>query len=289
MKKSHIVNYQAQPKSLSIIIPAYNEEAGIKACLDAIAAQTIRPDEVIVVDNNSTDATAELVREYGFVRLIRERRQGLYYARNAGMDAARGDILARIDADTIIDRTWVAAIKQAFEDRRVQALSGPVGYHDMPFRESVRRLEDGCLRMARAGKYKFLMGPNMAMTRQAWQLIHRELCNQPFLFEDIDIAIHLRQHGVVASYSSKMAAMVSARRLGDKPADFLRYIGGHTRTWRYHGLQPTSGVHFAQGVFTMTYFGIKPLHMSYDADLRRLSFSKLKRPSEARPDPMAVT
>ena len=97
--------------SLSIVIPVYNEEHHIRACLDAIAAQTVRPDEVIVVDNNSTDRSMEIVQEYPFVRIVREPRQGIVYTRNAGFDAAKCAIIGRIDGDTVLPVNWVARVK----------------------------------------------------------------------------------------------------------------------------------------------------------------------------------
>ena len=279
---------QADTKSLSIIIPVYNEETGIAACLDAIAAQTVAPDEVIVVDNNSTDRTLEIARRYGFVRIIHERRQGVYFAHNTGMDSAKGDILARIDADTLVGPGWAAAIVGAFADGSVQAASGSVGYHDMPFVEFGRYVQDGCLRVARAGGYRFLWATNMAITRRAWRLVRRELCHQSFLFEDNDIALHLRQHGIQPAYLRDMRVDISARRLADRPRDFRRYIAGHSRTWRHHGKRLAPGVRFAEVAFTLTYIGLKPLHMSYDAELRRLSLAKILRTNQTRPNPMGL-
>ena len=54
--------------TLSIVIPVFNEQRYIKACLDSIAAQTVKPDEVIVVDNNSTDKTVQIAKKYKFDR-----------------------------------------------------------------------------------------------------------------------------------------------------------------------------------------------------------------------------
>ena len=58
---------------ISVVIPCYNEEAAIGACLDALASQIPQPSEVIVVDNNCTDRTAEIAQSYGFVTVIQEK------------------------------------------------------------------------------------------------------------------------------------------------------------------------------------------------------------------------
>ncbi|HEX7964030.1 MAG TPA: glycosyltransferase family A protein, partial [Candidatus Saccharimonadales bacterium] len=94
-------------QSVSIVIPAYNEERHLAACLEAIRAQSEPPLEVVVVDNNSTDRTAEIARRYPFVRVVHEERQGIVFARGAGFDAARGDIIARIDADIVLPAGWI--------------------------------------------------------------------------------------------------------------------------------------------------------------------------------------
>lgn len=284
-----IVVLMSKALTLSIIIPAYNEESYLAACLQAIAIQTELPDQVIVVDNNSTDKTVAVARTFPFVTLLTEKKQGLYFSRQAGMDGATGDIIARIDADTVVDAHWVEAIKAAFVDKKVQAVSGPVGYHDMPMPAFTKRAEDLCLRVARAGQYDFMMGANMALRQSAWQLIKNELCNQPFLFEDIDMVMHLRAHGMRPDYIPDMSATVSSRRFEDNPKDFMRYIGGHTRTHEYHNQSTPVGVHFAEAAFLLTYLGIKPLHMTYDPELRRPTLAYLRKKQIARPDPMAVS
>ena len=90
--------------SYSIIVPAYNEEELLPATLDAVAAAMAAvdaPGEVIVVDNNSTDATARIAEEHG-ARVVFEPVNQIARARNAGAAAAKGDTLVFLDADTIL-------------------------------------------------------------------------------------------------------------------------------------------------------------------------------------------
>jgi hypothetical protein len=108
------------------------------------------------------------------------------------------------------------------------------------------------------------------------------------LLEDNDIALHLREHSIQPAFIRDMRVGMSARRLADSPADFIRYIRGHSRTWQHHGKRLAPGVRFAEAVFTVAYFGLKPLHMTYDADSRRLDLSRLLRPVQARPNPMGL-
>src|SRR5437868_10767389 len=104
-----------KPLTLSIVIPAYNEENYLKACLDSVAKQSLKPDEVIVVDNNSTDRTVEIAKRYKFVKVLYEKRQHQVFAQATGFNAAKGEILGRIDADSILSPDWAKKIIAAFD------------------------------------------------------------------------------------------------------------------------------------------------------------------------------
>ncbi|MEU8664931.1 glycosyltransferase family 2 protein, partial [Actinoplanes philippinensis] len=86
---------------ISVVVPVYNEEHFLRACLDAILRQHEPVHEIVVVDNGSDDATPRILDEYaGRVTILHEPRRGVQHARNRGLDAATGDVLGRIDADT---------------------------------------------------------------------------------------------------------------------------------------------------------------------------------------------
>ncbi|HLC91813.1 MAG TPA: glycosyltransferase [Candidatus Saccharimonadales bacterium] len=110
--------------SVSIVIPVYNEERHIKACLDATMAQSVQPLEIIIVDNNCTDRTIELALQYPRVKIVKEPMQGRGAARTAGFNAARGDIIGRIDADSILTAGWIERVTQDFGDASVMGLTG---------------------------------------------------------------------------------------------------------------------------------------------------------------------
>lgn len=89
---------------LSVVIPAKNAERTIGRSIGSLKNQTHQPDEVIVVDNDSSDSTAQEAARHGHnlnVRIIRCRRPGSAAARNAGIEAARGDLIAFLDADDV--------------------------------------------------------------------------------------------------------------------------------------------------------------------------------------------
>ena len=88
--------------TVSVVIPCYNGADFIRETLDSVLTQTVAPIEVLVVDDGSTDESAEIAESYGHpVRVIRQTNQGESVARNRGIDEARGDWIAFVDADDL--------------------------------------------------------------------------------------------------------------------------------------------------------------------------------------------
>jgi glycosyltransferase involved in cell wall biosynthesis len=118
-----------QPFDITLIIPAYNEESEIAACIDA--AKRVSPGsfkEIIVVDNASTDRTGEIARAHG-ARVVREEKKGLPHARTAGLNAAQTELIAYIDADTHLSVQWLSVAEHLFTRHpHIVALSGPRRY-----------------------------------------------------------------------------------------------------------------------------------------------------------------
>jgi len=114
------------PVLISVIIPAYNEEKLIGACLDSITNQDFKTQdyEVIVVDNKSTDKTRDLVKQYD-VTLIDEPKKGVSFAVKKGILKAAGKIVATTDADTIVNPSWLSNIYKAFSsDPQIVVVGG---------------------------------------------------------------------------------------------------------------------------------------------------------------------
>ena len=112
-------------KLISVVIAAFNEEENLPKCLDALVSQNFPKDkyEIIVVDNNSVDKTAEIALSYG-AEVIKEEKQGNTYAVKKGMDSAAGEIIAMVDADTIVEKNWLTDIAKVFEDENIVGLTG---------------------------------------------------------------------------------------------------------------------------------------------------------------------
>ncbi|WP_371501149.1 glycosyltransferase [Kitasatospora sp. NBC_00374] len=110
---------------VSVIVPAYNESAGIEAAVRSLLASD-HPVEIIVVDDGSTDGTADIVEALRLpgVRVIRQQNAGKPAALNTGIAAASHELLVMVDGDTVFETDAVRMIVQPFANRRVGAVSG---------------------------------------------------------------------------------------------------------------------------------------------------------------------
>jgi cellulose synthase/poly-beta-1,6-N-acetylglucosamine synthase-like glycosyltransferase len=117
----------------SIVVPAYNEENVISETLRHLLAQDYPNFEIIVVNNASKDRTHEVAASFPGVRVVDESRKGLLWAREAGRQAATGDIIVNIDADCLPEKDWLSHGISYFENPKYVAVSGPYDYFDGGF------------------------------------------------------------------------------------------------------------------------------------------------------------
>jgi glycosyltransferase involved in cell wall biosynthesis len=120
---------------ISFVIPAYNEENYLGNCLNSIFKQTNGENydfEIIVVNNASSDKTREVALKCPGVKIVDEPIKGLSRARHSGFLAASGDLIANIDADTILTRDWIDTVLNYFsKNKNLIALSGPHIHYDL--------------------------------------------------------------------------------------------------------------------------------------------------------------
>jgi glycosyltransferase involved in cell wall biosynthesis len=221
--------------TLSLVIPVFNEEAYLADCLDAIAAQSEPADEVIVVDNNSTDSTSEIAKKYYFVTLITEKRQHQAFAQKTGFDYASGDILGRIDGDTILPADWVKKVKAEFRaDPALQALDGGPEPYDV----SSKSVAVAIFRFyhALAGKIagtKMLWGANTALRAKTWGRISDKVLLRDDIWEDYDLALLIGGKDSIRFIKGLEAG--SSFRTAHKP--LLKQLEWHFRAIRTFYLQ----------------------------------------------------
>lgn len=104
------------PPLVSVIIPTYQHAKTIGACLDAVLQQTYRPLQVIVVDDGSTDETAEILERYlDAIQVVHQKNQGANPARNRGWQEAKGEYLIFCDADVRMEPSMLAQMVDMLE------------------------------------------------------------------------------------------------------------------------------------------------------------------------------
>lgn len=238
---------------LSFVISAHNEEKFIGRCLESIKKQLPEVDfdsEIIVVNNASTDSTPKVVQSFAGVLLINEPRKGLTYARQAGFKASSGEIIANLDADTILTNNWLKTVVREFKKNpNLAGLSGPFIYYDLslPANLLVRvfyyfgyisyLINRYILRLS-----SMLQGGNVVVRRSALQKIGGFNLEVNFYGEDTDLARRLQAIGPT-KFTFRLPMYSSGRRLHKEGVTRtgLRYVINYVWEIIFH--KPFSNSH----------------------------------------------
>jgi glycosyltransferase involved in cell wall biosynthesis len=110
---------------VSVVICAYNAERTMLPCLESLRKLDYSNFEVIIVDDGSRDRTAEISMAFPEFRLIRQPNKGLSIARNVGLHAARGDIIAYTDSDCVVDPHWLTLMVRTLTEKNFDGCGGP--------------------------------------------------------------------------------------------------------------------------------------------------------------------
>jgi glycosyltransferase involved in cell wall biosynthesis len=198
---------------ISVVIPTYNEENNIVACIESLLNQTLPRDEyeIIVVDGNSTDRTRELAEPLADIVIIQTSKR-VGGARNDGAMIAKGEILATTDADCYIPPNWLEVISTSFgEDDTIAQLYGPV----YPIEPGMKhKLSLGFANtFSRLGYYSkilyYTLGCNTAFDREAFMKAGMYRCIDAG--DDLEIARRMIEYGRVV-FNPDMKVGFSMRR-----------------------------------------------------------------------------
>ncbi|MDP1569273.1 MAG: glycosyltransferase family A protein [Vicinamibacterales bacterium] len=235
---------------ISVIVCAHNEAAYLPACLHSLLAQTRLPDEILVINNASDDATGDVARAVPGVRVVDEPRKGLVVARETGRRSATGDLLVYLDADCRAPLQWLARVEQRFlRTPALVALSGPYRYYDWDWLGRVLvRSYDLTLAPATDWLAKYVLrlgtvfyGGNFAARRDALEAIGGFDTSIEFHGEDTNIGRRLYEIGRVGLYQDCWLH-TSARRFTamGKAAVFRLYVRNFLSELIYHRPKDTT-------------------------------------------------
>lgn len=187
----------------SVVIPTRNDSAYLHRCLSALRQQTRTPDQIIVVDNGSTDNITRVLREFPDLTYLREEAPGVAYAVRSGYDAARHPLILRCDADSIPPEYWVERMVTA-----LQHLSTRTAGPDVVAVTGMARFGPNLSAAGRVLGFLYshayrlvaglalghaaLWGSNMAMTAQWWNSVRDRVHLSPEIHDDFDLSFQLR-------------------------------------------------------------------------------------------------
>ena len=238
--------------TISVIVCAHNEERFLAPCLHSLLAQSRPPDEVLVVNNASTDGTQAVAAAIPGVRVVDEPRKGLVVARERGRLDARGDLLVYVDADCRAPLTWLERIESRFvRCPDLLALSGNYRFYDWDWwGRTLLRAYDFTLGPATHVLVKYLLrvgvvfyGGNFAVRREALERINGFDTTIEFHGEDTNLGRRLSRVGnVELRYDCFL--YTSARRYNamGKGAVFRLYVRNFVSELRHHRPKDTAHV-----------------------------------------------
>ncbi|PKL64247.1 MAG: glycosyl transferase [Methanomicrobiales archaeon HGW-Methanomicrobiales-3] len=197
---------------ISVIIPTFNEEENIAQCLVSLSHQSLPRSEyeIIVVDGGSKDATCEIAKKYADSVFTQTSRK-VGGARNDGVMAAKGDIIATTDADCILPPNWLRLIAEDFHDPSVVQVYGPV----YPIEEGIgNRFSLFLANMfSRIGYYSktfyYTLGCNTAFRKDAFIRAGMYRCIDAG--DDLEIAMRMKDKGSIL-FDNRLKVGFSMRR-----------------------------------------------------------------------------
>ena len=214
----------SSPLTAGVVIPCLNDAPMLDQCLRALQRQTRVPDEIIVVDNGSTDDSAQVARALG-AKVILEPKRGIWPASATGFDAIQTDLIFRVDADSVPEPNWIEeGVRQFTEDPNLDMLVGPGDFYgSKPWANWVgTNLYVGAMKpiwnpyLGHPGPF----GSNLGFRREMWTNIRNRVNKHTAeVHDDMDMGYHV-QPWMNARFDANWRMPVSAR-----PFDNLSTVG----------------------------------------------------------------
>lgn len=237
------------PRRISVVIPCYNDAALLRRALDSFAAHEVPADEIIVVDNNSTDASAQVAASFAGVRVVSEPRQGITWAAARGYDEARGDVIVRTDADVVVPADYISGVHAVWDlidgqggEKEVVAVTGAARF-DLP-----QRLSRAVSTMYLGAYYRTtgsalghypLFGSNCVLRTAWWRSVRvTHDLTDPEVHDDLHLSFAVRDDETVW-YDPRLTVTMDARALRGG-AQLLRRFrrGAHTMALNFRRTPP---------------------------------------------------
>ena len=214
---------------VSIYIPAFNAEKTIEYSIKSIQNQSLAFDEIIVVDDHSTDNTNEIVKNFREIKLITNlENMGLGFNRNLAIKNCKNEIVAAIDADVVLDNLWLENILKTFEKDKITMSGGKM----------IEKNIDNKFNLWRSRYYSqnwgdknilnppFLYGCNTIQNKFIWNKINGYDDKMLTNGEDVDYSKKIKLHN---NFELHYCSSAICHHLQDDNLESLS-----NRVWRYH-------------------------------------------------------
>lgn len=216
-----MINQPAEPK-VSVVVPVYNGGSTIRATVECLLGQTLPPHEIIAVDDGSTDDTSEILQSFGGrITLLSQSNGGPASARNVGVLASTGDLIAFTDGDCLPDKDWLVELVKGFYAPEIAGAGGTVrGAAAGLVGEYIDMIGGLNPEFASGGVVTRLVTANACFRRDA--LLDVNMFEERFRKpggEDTELSIRLRRAGYELSYAARAVVLHHHRQT---VRDFLK-------------------------------------------------------------------
>lgn len=203
-------------KRISVVIPFFNSEKTLHSCLLGLGSQSLKPFEIILVDNGSIDQSADVAKVFienypDLSRYVLETKKGPASARNCGANISQGDIITFIDSDCVPDKNWLRNLVMGFQDPKIGAVAGKIEsfsaktlydkFHSMFTLKSSNKSKIFSEFLLVKGAFPTA---NLAVRSDVFKIIGGFDENLPIYSEDYDLCARIYQKGYFIEYLPKV-------------------------------------------------------------------------------------